>query len=166
MRWSGRVRRFLPVVLILSVMGCKSNESPISKSPSVGSGYVPPKITKAIDPVDNSRCHVCHINYYDELLAAGHALRGVSCETCHGPSNAHCADENNITAPDRMYGPETIDPGCAHCHDFLTLTASNHGLYLVGEEPHKQSCVDCHGKHKLPFRNRIWDKATGKLIKG
>jgi hypothetical protein len=164
MSFVGRWGLCVFVALFAGMAGCKCNPSPAEKPAAVGSGFVPPKITKAVDPVDNGRCHVCHINYYDELLAAGHAQKGVSCEACHGPSNAHCGDENNITAPDKMYGPETIDPGCANCHDFLTLTASNHGLYLIGELPDKKFCVDCHGKHKLPFRNRHWDKTTGKLL--
>lgn len=164
MRITGRAGWSVLVILIAGVVGCKSDDLSVSKPAATVSGFIPPRITKAVDPVDNSRCHVCHINYYDELLAAGHAQKGVSCEACHGPSNAHCADENNITAPDKMYGPETIDPGCAHCHEFLTLTASNHGLYLIKEEPGKRFCVDCHGSHKLPFRNRNWDKTTGKLL--
>ena len=164
MRLSGRTGWSVLAILFVCMAGCKSNDTPISKPAAVKSSFLPPKIAKAVDPVDNSRCHVCHINYYDELLAAGHAKKGVSCEACHGPSNAHCGDENNITAPDKMYGPETIDLGCANCHDFLSLTASNHGLYLVHELPDKKFCVDCHGKHKLPFRNRKWDKTTGKLL--
>jgi hypothetical protein len=164
MRLSGRTGWSVLAVMVVCLGGCKSNDTPVSKPAAVNSGFVPPKIIKAVEPVDNSRCHVCHINYYDELLAAGHAKKGVSCEACHGPSNAHCGDENNITAPDKMYGPETIDPGCANCHEFLTLTASNHGLYLIGDLPDKKFCVDCHGSHKLPFRNRNWDKTTGKLL--
>jgi hypothetical protein len=163
MKVSGRIGCCLLAALIVCLSGCKSAPASAEKSGPVKGGFVPPKITKALDPVDNSRCHVCHINYADELFAVGHAKKGVSCEACHGPSNPHCGDENNITAPDKMYGPDTIDPGCANCHDFLTLTASNHGLYLAGEQPDKKSCIDCHGNHKLPFRNRNWDKNTGKL---
>ena len=49
---------------------------------------------------DNSRCHVCHINYSDEALAVTHARANISCEQCHGASDAHCSDEDNITPPD------------------------------------------------------------------
>jgi hypothetical protein len=31
---------------------------------------------------DNSRCHVCHINYADEELAVEHARANISCEQC------------------------------------------------------------------------------------
>ncbi len=37
--------------------------------------------------VDNSRCHVCHINHDEEELALNHELVGVSCEKCHGSSD-------------------------------------------------------------------------------
>jgi hypothetical protein len=36
----------------------------------------------AQDVADNSRCHVCHINYDEEALALNHELGDISCEGC------------------------------------------------------------------------------------
>lgn len=101
---------------------------------------------------DNSRCHVCHINYDDEVLAVTHARANVSCEQCHGACDAHCSDEDNITPPDIMYPPEKINDFCKSCHPKAKL----------GEG--KKFCTDCHGEHRLSYRTRKWDKSTGKLI--
>jgi hypothetical protein len=107
---------------------------------------------EATGPVaDNSRCHVCHINYSEEALAVTHARANVGCEQCHGSSDAHCGDEDNITPPDIMYPPEKINDFCKSCHPKARL----------GEG--KKFCTDCHGEHRLGYRTRKWDKTTGKL---
>ena len=101
---------------------------------------------------DNSRCYVCHINYQDDELASKHAKADIGCERCHGASNAHCSDEDNITPPDIMYPAEKINSFCKSCHPKAQLGG-------------KKYCTDCHGEHRLSHRTRKWDKATGKLIK-
>jgi hypothetical protein len=65
---------------------------------------------------DNSRCHVCHINYEDEALTFDHARADIGCEDCHGASDAHCADEDNITPPDTMFPVDKITSFCMGCH--------------------------------------------------
>jgi len=120
-----------------------------------------PKASVPIEPaVDNSRCHVCHLNYTEEILAAKHALVGVGCEKCHGASDAHCGDENNITAPDTMYPTEKINPFCMQCHPELS---DIHKPILAGTFERKY-CTECHGDHRLTRRSRVWDKTTGRLL--
>lgn len=46
----------------------------------------------------------------------------------------------------------------------LNVRKKDYELAPTAEEPGKKFCVDCHGSHKLPFRNRNWDKKTGKLL--
>ena len=101
---------------------------------------------------DNSRCYVCHINYEDEALAFVHARANIGCEQCHGVSDAHCSDEDNITPPDIMYPAEKINSFCKSCHPTATLGGG------------KKYCTDCHGNHRLSYRTRKWDKTTGELI--
>jgi len=119
----------------------------------------PPEGTLA----DNSRCHVCHANFQDERLVLVHAHNEVGCETCHGPSDAHCSDEDNVTAPDKMHARQKIRSFCQGCH--LQLSP-DHEAYLapVAEE---KVCTDCHEfeKHRLAHRTRVWDKSTGRLLK-
>ena len=101
---------------------------------------------------DNSRCYVCHMNYEVDELTSIHAKADIGCERCHGASDAHCSDEDNITPPDIMYPAEKINSFCKSCHPDAKL----------GEG--KKYCTDCHGEHRLNHRTRKWDKVTGKLI--
>ena len=111
---------------------------------------------------DNSRCHVCHINYEDEKLAVVHAQANIDCEQCHGASDAHCSDEDNITPPDIMYPMAKINSFCMGCHPGDKIS-SLHKSFLAGTTKEKY-CTDCHGKHRLIYRTRKWDKTTGELI--
>lgn len=112
---------------------------------------------------DNSRCHVCHINYEEEDLAFVHAVGDVSCEDCHGPSDAHCSDEDNITPPDIMFAQARIDGFCLGCHPKDKLS-SVHKI-VFDDTKGKNYCTACHGEHRLKHRTRRWDKTTRKLIK-
>ena len=101
---------------------------------------------------DNSRCYICHINFGEDQLASIHAKADIGCERCHGASDAHCSDEDNITPPDIMYPAEKINSFCKSCHPNATLGKG------------KKYCTECHGEHRLSHRTRKWDKSTGKLI--
>ena len=101
---------------------------------------------------DNSRCLVCHINFSREGLTVMHAKGDVGCEECHGASDKHCSDEDNITPPDRMFAKEAVNSFCKGCHPDAKLGGG------------KKYCVDCHGKHVMEHRTRRWDKKTGELL--
>jgi hypothetical protein len=108
---------------------------------------------------DNSRCFVCHVNYMEEKLAVTHAEARIGCADCHGPSDAHIADESwasggNGTAPDLMYPREKIDSSCMTCHPKEKIDAPQHQTALT--EPVLKVCTDCHGKHRLPQRRCQW----------
>ncbi|UCG46162.1 MAG: ammonia-forming cytochrome c nitrite reductase subunit c552 [Phycisphaerales bacterium] len=113
---------------------------------------------------DNSRCHVCHINYAEEKLAVTHARAEVGCEDCHGPSYAHCGDEDNVTPPDTMYPVEKINPACMGCHTKEKIEVDEHRPFLAAIAANEKVCTNCHGEHRLGYRTRRWDKTTGKLI--
>jgi len=123
-------------------------------------------VAPATGPVaDNSRCHVCHINFADEELAVEHARADVGCETCHGPSDAHCNDEDNITPPDVMFPVARINPTCMGCHPRDEISILPHRAWLNGTAPEgKRHCTGCHGDHRIGYRTRRWDKVTGELI--
>ena len=123
-------------------------------------GFVKP--TKPKPPtVDNLRCFACHATYDDEPLVLFHAGGGVACEKCHGESKKHTNDEDNITAPDIMYARERI---AAMCWVFHPEVKPPRGFKPVVAEDAKKVCTDCHFRHRLPQRQRVWDKATGKLL--
>ena len=132
------------------------------------------KLATPSGPVaDNSRCYVCHINYEEEALTFVHAMADIGCEQCHGSSDAHCADEDNITPPEIMYPKAKINPTCMMCHPRAEIKhVSDHASLLAGAETifdksnsQKQYCTDCHGKdHRINVRTIRWNKATGELL--
>lgn len=118
--------------------------------------------------VDNSRCHVCHLNFSDDVMAVNHAKYGIGCEKCHGASDDHAADEANITPPQIMYPHEKIDTSCKVCHpdpmDRIVLGARYCLQVLLTEEEKKKVCTDCHGTHKMAQRQVRWNKTTGAIL--
>ena len=116
-------------------------------------------------PADNSRCQVCHINFADEPFAVKHAKHGVGCEKCHGPSDAHASDENNITPPDILYPHDKVNVVCLNCHTKTRLAqVDEHEKVLKDPASSKDRCMDCHGKHKMARRTVRWDKVTRKVL--
>ena len=106
----------------------------------------------------NDRCLVCHVNFKTEELAARHLKEDIDCAQCHGSSNAHCSDEDNVTPPEKMYPRSKISAMCAECHP-------KHNTSVSAADLKAKVCTDCHGKHRLQVRTREWDKETGKLLK-
>lgn len=161
----GRLRYCLWILVltaaVIAVVACKQRIEDQPLLPENGDDQEPllldeaPLLLEDDDggPVaDNSRCHVCHINYGHEKLAVTHARADVGCEKCHGASDAHCSDEDNITPPDIMYPADKVNSFCKSCHPEGKLSGG------------KKYCTDCHGEHRLGHRTRVWDKATGELI--
>jgi hypothetical protein len=128
-------------------------------------GSSPPPKTKA---VDNSRCHVCHLNFSEDVMAVNHAKYGVGCEKCHGSSDDHASDEGNITPPQIMYPQEKIDTSCKVCHpdpmERIVAGAKYCLQVLLTEEEKKKVCTDCHGTHKMAQRQVRWNKTTGEIL--
>jgi predicted CXXCH cytochrome family protein len=125
----------------------------------------PPEYS-AGEPADNSYCYACHVNYKKESMTVDHQPFGVGCETCHGMSDQHSADEDNLTPPDRMFAKGDVIPFCISCHATQTLVdQEDHEPILEGRADPDGTCTDCHGEnHRLAARTRIWDKKTGTLI--
>jgi len=109
---------------------------------------------------DNSRCHVCHINYQLEDITMAHAKAGMGCKDCHGDSDKHIADESWAsggpgTAPDRMFPRDTINPYCMTCHPKDSISLPQHTpVFAEGED--QKVCTDCHGEHRLQTRKCRW----------
>jgi hypothetical protein len=109
---------------------------------------------------DNSRCFVCHMNYVEEGITVTHARAGIGCAHCHGPSDAHIADESwasggNGTAPDIIYPRDKVKASCMVCHGAEKIGAAQHQAVLAAA-PGVSACTDCHGTHRLPQRRCKW----------
>jgi len=123
--------------------------------------------------VVNQFCAACHYGFGNEELARTHERAGIGCERCHGDSQRHRSDEDNITPPEIMYPKERINPTCMMCHPRAEIkNVSHHKAVLAGTETifDKSSkqiyCTDCHGTdHRIGVRTIRWNKATGELLK-
>jgi hypothetical protein len=118
---------------------------------------------------DNSACYVCHGNYDGESLAHVHAEANVGCVQCHGQSLGHRNAEDHLTPPDRMYPAEKIESACQACHDTHDAPAKKvlarwREKCAQKTDPKELVCTDCHGEHRLPRREVVWDKHTGKVL--
>jgi hypothetical protein len=126
--------------------------------------------------VANQFCSACHYGFGDEELARTHELAGIGCERCHGESERHRSDENNITPPEIMYPKAKINPTCMMCHPRHEIRdVASHKTLLAGaktvfdsadEGANQMYCTDCHAKdHRINVRTIRWNKETGELIK-
>ncbi|HYW78238.1 MAG TPA: hypothetical protein VE890_01635 [Thermoguttaceae bacterium] len=118
---------------------------------------------------NNQACFACHANYEKEPFVNWHAEANVGCVKCHGPSSDHRNDENNITPPDKIFGPGTIAKLCKDCHDDHDAPAADVIARWQERCPVKTKadeivCTDCHGQHRLKFRTVWWDKETRELV--
>ena len=109
---------------------------------------------------DNTRCHVCHLNYVQEELAVVHALANIGCANCHGDCDEHIADESwasggNGTPPEVMFPLGKINPFCLECHPKGKINADKHKPLFAGTAKEKY-CTDCHGDHRLARRKCKW----------
>ncbi len=119
------------------------------------------------EEAENNFCYVCHINFDGEEFATVHKNANVGCMDCHGDSDDHSADEDNVVPPDIMYKKADINNSCMKdgCHLRAQLENEiGHRPFLAGTDTERKYCTDCHGNHKIPERQRKWDKETGKLI--
>lgn len=123
----------------------------------------------------NSFCSACHYGFEEEQLALDHQLAGIGCERCHGESERHRSDEDNITPPELMYPKSKINPTCMMCHPrHYIKDVQAHEAMLAGAETifdseadsKKIYCTNCHGMgHRVSVPRVRWNKATGELLK-
>ena len=122
--------------------------------------------------VANPFCSACHYAFGDEILARTHERAGIGCERCHGESERHRSDEDNVTPPEIMYPKERINPTCMMCHPRNEIKhISQHQQLLAGaktifdKSANQTYCTDCHAEdHRINVRTIRWNKATGELL--
>ncbi len=126
--------------------------------------------------VANAFCSACHYGFAEEDLARTHERAGVGCERCHGESERHRSDENNVTPPEIMYPRDKINPTCMMCHPRHEIRrVPAHEALLAGAKTALDSpseaagpamvCTDCHAKgHRITVRTIRWNKATGERL--
>jgi len=126
--------------------------------------------------VANEFCAACHYAFGEEKLARTHEQAGIGCERCHGESERHRSDEDNVTPPEIMYPREKINPTCMMCHPRHEIShVKPHAPLRKGAKTifapasttagHHMHCTDCHARHhRIDVRTIRWNKATGELL--
>lgn len=107
-------------------------------------------------PENNTLCYTCHLGLQNEEITAKHAVKEITCTSCHGLSVEHMYDEMQVTKPDRLFGRGEVNSMCRSCHEahknvekvdafrkeWLGKTRSNGRLITK-----TSICTDCHGTH-------------------
>jgi DmsE family decaheme c-type cytochrome len=117
--------------------------------------------------VGSETCALCHADVakkFDEnphsKLALEHGGKGATCESCHGPGQAHTedpADPKKIFRFDKAT-PKQIDATCLGCH------AGAHPNFE--RSPHAKagvSCTSCHSVHSFKSEISLLKDAQPKL---
>jgi hypothetical protein len=124
----------------------------------------------------NQFCAACHYAFGEEKLALTHEKAGIGCERCHGESERHRSDEDNVTPPEIMFPKDKIIPTCMMCHPRHEIQHVNrHQRLLAGAKTIFDSdsqtkgrqiyCTTCHAKeHRINVRTIRWNKATGEIL--
>ncbi|MHC4594354.1 MAG: multiheme c-type cytochrome [Planctomycetota bacterium] len=174
-------------LLLILAANCSFDRALIDKSPGKPTEEAPIEQQAVAEQAEheffvaNPFCAACHYGFDDEELAFKHELAGIGCERCHGESERHRSDEDNITPPEIMYPKARINPTCMICHprgeinhvrEHKPLLAGAKTIFdpeiddtASGAHGHPRYCTDCHAKrHRINVRTIQWNKATGELL--
>ena len=171
-------------LLLILAANCSFEPEPIDKLPGKQAEETPIEQQAEAEPVAeqaeheffvaNPFCAACHYGFDEEELALNHELAGIGCERCHGESERHRSDEDNITPPEIMYPRAKINPTCMMCHprgeinhvaDHKPLLAGAKTIFDSEAASQKVYCTGCHAKqHRINVRTIRWNKATGELL--
>ena len=88
-------------------------------------------------------CSRCHVVSVLEWSVSKHRSAGTDCRRCHGPSEAHVANERNEVPPDRLPRAAAITGLCRDCH-----TAG------CPKTQQPAACQSCHHVHALLDPNK------------
>lgn len=146
------MRRPLLVLVLCTSLCCLGWPGMATAAPQASAGVSQPAATETSSAFAGSEtCALCHADIAKKFssnphseLALMHGGKGVTCESCHGPGQAHVAsggDPTKILQLSKMSANQ-IDKTCLGCHagahpNFLR---SDHGKAGVG-------CTSCHSIH-------------------
>jgi Cytochrome c3 len=83
-------------------------------------------------------CEECHSDEYQKLVK--HEHKGLSCEGCHGPGNAHADDPRKDNIDKSTYAV------CLRCHE-ANPSRPKSQKQIVSKSHYPGKCVECHVPH-------------------
>lgn len=114
------------------------------------------------EPIHQGRaaCAICHAAIYGVHQKDVH--RGVQCEDCHGPGDAHVRhyrdSDTRVTRAEATMPKEYTLEGCLFCHRelaarparFAQIDPREHYEFLHVTDPETR-CIECHDPHEPLF---------------
>ncbi|MGD0536400.1 MAG: hypothetical protein ABSC03_02015 [Verrucomicrobiota bacterium] len=86
-------------------------------------------------------CEICHDEEFRKLAKGSH--KGLSCEGCHGPSQAHSDDPDDLAVRPKKEPFST----CTRCHEFNVSRPKWHKQIVTRTHYTGDKCTDCHVPH-------------------
>ncbi len=138
-----------PAIWHVGLVTASGGETPQSKSTAAPAAQAPPAGTRGY--AGQETCATCHTEQAGKFsenphsrLALLHGGKGVTCEGCHGPGQAHVDSGGDATKIFRFTtaSAKETDTRCLSCH------AGVHPDFA--HSPHGQagvSCTNCHSIH-------------------
>ncbi|MGC2215041.1 MAG: DmsE family decaheme c-type cytochrome [Silvibacterium sp.] len=160
------ISRFAVLVLLSSLGGVALAQT----SPAPQSKLAASSATPAANPPGYAGADTCAICHQDEVkafpndphsrLALEHSGKGVTCESCHGPGQAHVESGGvaNKIFQFTKATPKQVEAKCLACHvgDHPNFERTAHGEALV-------SCTSCHSIHKFEAQTPLLRKSQPGL---
>lgn len=119
------------------------------------------------DYVGSETCTLCHAEVAKKFdsnphskLALMHGGKGITCESCHGPGQAHVESGGDVTKLFRFEKatPKQVDEKCLSCHlgTHANFDRTAHGAAGV-------SCISCHSAHSFTSESHLLKVEEPKL---
>jgi len=163
------VKRFLLGLTIFAAIGCLWSTAPTITLAQQPKAVIAQK-SSAPAPngfVGSETCALCHGDLAKKFadnphskLALLHGGTGATCESCHGPGQAHVESGGDVTKILQLSkaSPKVVDTTCLGCH------AGAHPNF--DRSPHAKagvSCTSCHSVHSPGSEDKLLIAAQPKL---
>ena len=84
-------------------------------------------------------CEECHSDEYQKLLK--HEHKGLACESCHGPGEAHGKDPRKDNIEKSNFAV------CLRCHETNPSRPKWHKQIVIKNHYTGSKCTECHVPH-------------------
>jgi DmsE family decaheme c-type cytochrome len=164
------MRRLVLGLVVIGLLPWAWNSGPVDaagKDDQQPSTAQKPEAVSSAGFVGSETCNTCHADLSKKFasnphakLALMHGGKGVTCESCHGPGQAHVESGGDVTKIFQFSKatPKMVDDRCLSCHmgTHANFDRSAHGAAGVG-------CTSCHSNHSFQSEPHLLKVAEPKL---